>query len=334
MASRPPAPVSEPPYNVVFMGTPELAARILEVMLDARHPAWRVVGGVTRPDQPRGRGLGVAPSPVAVVCARHGLPALKPRALGSREFLSQLTGWAPDYLVVAAYGRILPRAVLDLPRGLPINVHASLLPRLRGAAPIQGALLAGDRETGVTIMRIVERLDAGPILLQRRLEIAADDTAASLSARLADLGAQALLEALEALIAGRLAEMPQDESQATYTTLVKKEDARIDWSLPAVQIERVVRAYYPWPVAHALLGGEEVRIYRAAPLTGSNPESVVPGTIIAAGRELVVQCGEGSLRLLEVQAPGRKRIKGEDFARGRRLSVGQSFDQPAPISAA
>lgn len=334
MASRPPAPVSESPYNVVFMGTPELAARILEVMLDGRHPAWRVVGGVTRPDQPRGRGLGVAPSPVALVCAHHGLPVLKPRALGSREFLAQLTGWAPDYLVVAAYGRILPRAVLDLPRRLPINVHASLLPRLRGAAPIQGALLAGDRETGVTIMRIVERLDAGPILLQRRLEIAADDTSASLAARLADLGAQALLEALEALIAGRLTEMPQDESQATYTTLVKKEDARIDWSLSAVQIERAVRAYYPWPVAHALLGGDEVRIYRAAPLTEGNPESAAPGTIIAAGRELVVQCGEGSLRLLEVQAPGRKRIKGEDFARGRRLSVGQSFDQPPPISAA
>ncbi|HLH76515.1 MAG TPA: methionyl-tRNA formyltransferase [Candidatus Binataceae bacterium] len=334
MASRPPAPASDPPYNIVFMGTPELAARILEVMLQQHHPGWRVVGGVTRPDQPRGRGLGVAPSPVAVVCARHGVPALKPRALGSREFLSQLTGWAPDYLVVAAYGRILPRAVLDLPRGLPINVHASLLPRLRGAAPIQGALLAGDRQTGVTIMRVVERLDAGPILLQRRLEILPDDTCASLSTRLADLGAQAVLEALEELIAGRLAEMPQDESQATYTALVKKADARIDWTLPAVQIERMVRAYYPWPIAHALLGGEEVRIYGATPLAESYPGDAAPGTVVAVGRELVVRCGEGNLRLLEVQAPGRKRIKGEDFARGRRLVVGQSFDQLPPNSAA
>jgi methionyl-tRNA formyltransferase len=333
MASRPPAPGSEP-SNIVFMGTPEFAARILEVMLQSRHLAWRVVGAVTRPDQPRGRGLGVAPSPVALICAQRGLPMLKPRALGSREFLAQLTAWAPDYLVVAAYGRILPRAVLDLPRGLPLNVHASLLPRLRGAAPIQGALLAGDRETGVTIMRVVERLDAGPILLQRRLEIAPDDTSASLSARLAELGAQAVLEAMEELIAGRLAERPQDESQATYTALVKKADARIDWTLPAVQIERLVRAYYPWPVAFTLLGGEELRIYGATPLAEGCPGSAMPGTIIAAGRELVVRCGEGNLRLLEVQAPGRKRIKGEDFARGRRLLPGQSFDQALPNSAA
>jgi len=304
------------------MGTPALAAHILKRLLDAADGPARVMAVVTRPDQPRGRGLKLHPSEVAEVAAAHGLPVLKPTKIRTTEFVDQLKSYQPDLLVVAAYGRILPAAVLAAPALMPINVHASLLPRYRGAAPIQGALLAGDTTTGVTIMRMVEQMDAGPILLQREIPVAPDETQATLTERLAELGAQALLEALDALARGELHETPQDESQATYTTMVKKEDARIDWSLPAHRIERMVRAYDPWPVAFTQCKGEELRIYRAAVVEDSIAAPAPPGTLVGLKGPPVVQCGIGKLRLLEVQAAGRKRMKAEDFVRGRRLTVG------------
>jgi methionyl-tRNA formyltransferase len=230
-------------------------------------------------------------------------------------------------LVVAAYGRILPAPVLAAPVLMPINVHASLLPRHRGAAPIQGALLAGDKVGGVTIMRMVEQMDAGPMLLQRETPIAPDETQASLTEKLAQLGAQALLEALDALARGELHETPQDESQATFTSPVKKADALIDWNLPAAQIERMVRAYDPWPVALTTCKGEELRIYRAAVIDDAAAASP-PGTIIELKGGPVIQCGSGRLRLLEVQAAGRKRMKADDFARGRRLTIGEHLGAP------
>ncbi len=326
MASATPRPSSRP-FRIVFMGTPQLAAHILTRLLDARDCPGRVAAVVTRPDQPRGRGLKLHPSEVAEVAGQYGLPILKPAKIRTTEFLESLKSFAPDLLVVAAYGRILPPAVLEAAALMPINVHASILPHHRGAAPIQGALLAGDKVAGVTIMRMVEQMDAGPILLQRETPMAPDETQDTLTAKLAELGAQALLEALEKLARGELEEAAQDESQATYTALVKKEDARIDWSLPADRIERMVRAYDPWPVAFTELKGEEVRIYRAAVEDDSQAGAALPpGTIAAMKREPVVQCGAGRLRLLEVQAAGRKRMKGDDFARGRRLAIGDRFD--------
>jgi methionyl-tRNA formyltransferase len=331
MASGPPAPASSrSPFRVVFMGTPALAAHILKRLLDAPDSAAQVVAVVTRPDQPRGRGLKLQPSEVAGMAAAYGLPVLKPVKIRTAEFLNLVKSFQPDLLVVAAYGRILPATVLEAASLMPINVHASLLPRHRGAAPIQGALLAGDTVAGVTIMRMVEQMDAGPILLQREIPMAPDETQASLHDKLAELGAQALLTTLRMLTLGALQETAQDESQATYTALVKKEDARIDWNLPARQIERMVRAYDPWPVAFTELKGEELRIYRAAAeADAADAAPPATGTIVELKGPPQVQCGAGRIRLIEVQAAGRKRIKGDDFARGRRLAVGDRLGKPS-----
>src|SRR5271170_5001961 len=246
------------------MGTPVLAAHILERLVTAAGANFRVVGVVTRPDQPRGRGLGTEPSEVGALAASCAIPTLKPVKIRTLEFLSELKAFEPDLLVVAAYGRILPNSILDLPRIAPINVHASLLPRHRGAAPIEGAILAGDAETGVTIMRIVERMDAGPMYFQRKIPIEANDTQGTLKEKLAELGASAMLEAIELAARGALVETPQDEALATYTAQVEKKDAVIDWTASAVRIERMTRAYDPWPVARTRLGADEVLIWRAA----------------------------------------------------------------------
>jgi methionyl-tRNA formyltransferase len=321
METGPPAPGSDQRFSVVFMGTPALAAHILKRLLEAKEVPARVVAAVTRPDQPRGRGLKPHLSEVAEIADAYGVPVLKPTKIRTAEFLDQLKSYNPDLLVVAAYGRILPAAVLEAPALMPINVHASMLPRHRGAAPIQGALLAGDHTTGVTIMRMVEQMDAGPMLLQREAPIAPDETQATLTHKLAEAGAQALLEALDTLARGELRETPQDESQATYTNPVKKQDALIDWKASAEQIERMVRAYDPWPVAFTYCNGEELRIYRAAVFDDSSA-TAAPGTIVELKASPVVQCGIGRLRLIEVQAAGRKRMKADDFARGRRLKSG------------
>ena len=303
------------------MGTPALAAHILERLVTAPGAGWRVVCVVTRPDKPRGRSLAMEPSEVGAVAAQHSIPILKPTKIRTAEFARELKAFEPDLLVVAAYGRILPQAILEAPKIAPINVHASLLPRYRGAAPIEGAILAGDAATGVTIMRIVEQMDAGPAYLQRAIRIAPDDTQGTLKTKLAELGASALLEAIDLAMRGALVETAQDETLATYTSIVKKQDAVIDWSTGAVQIERMTRAYDPWPVARTRLGKEEMLVWRAvvedADLVGN-----APGTIVSATPHPVVQCGVGRLRLVEVQAPGRKRIPAADFFRGKRIAVG------------
>jgi len=225
---------------------------------------------------------------------------------------------------VAAYGRFLPSSILDVPRIAPMNVHASLLPRHRGAAPVEGAILAGDAETGVTIMRIVERMDAGPVYLQRRISIESSDTQGTLKEKLAELGADAMLEAIDLAARGALVETPQDEAIATYTAQVEKKDAVIDWTASAVQIERMTRAYDPWPVARTRLGGDEVLIWTAA-LEDSGSSDEPPGTIVSVKPNPVVQCGTGRLRLIELQAAGRKRISAADFLRGKRVEAGARF---------
>jgi methionyl-tRNA formyltransferase len=303
------------------MGTPALAANILERLVTAPGAGFSVVGVVTRPDKPRGRSLATEPSEVGAVAARHSIPTLKPTKIRTAEFAGELKAFEPDLLVVAAYGRILPPQILERPKIAPINVHASLLPRHRGAAPIEGAILAGDKETGVTIMRIVEQMDAGPAYLQRAIQIARDDTQRTLKEKLAELGASAVLEAIDLAIRGALVETAQDEALATYTTIVKKQDAVIDWSGSAVQIERMTRAYDPWPVARTRLGAEEMLLWRAA-VEDADVVGETPGTIVSVAPHPVVQCGVGRLRLVEVQASGRKRIPATDFFRGKRIAVG------------
>jgi methionyl-tRNA formyltransferase len=283
-----------------------------------------VAGVVTRPDQPRGRGLGTEPSAVGALAAKYQIPTLKPAKIRTPEFLSELKAFAPDLLVVAAYGRILPDSILDVPRIAPMNVHASLLPRHRGAAPVEGAILAGDAETGVTIMRIVERMDAGPMYLQRSISIESSDTQGTLKEKLAELGADAMLEAIDLAARGALVETAQDETIATYTAPVEKKDAVIDWTASAVQIERMTRAYDPWPVARTRLGGDEVLIWRAA-VSHEDGSIESPGTIVSVKPGPVVQCGTGRLTLLEVQGAGRKRISAADFIRGKRVEAGARF---------
>jgi methionyl-tRNA formyltransferase len=326
MGGLPPQSASDAsrrPLRIVFMGTPALAARILERLLETSGPDFEVAGVVTRPDQPRKRGLKLEPSEVAAVAHRFGLRTLKPVKIRTREFAAELKSFAPDLLVVAAYGRILPNAVLDAARVMPINVHASLLPRHRGAAPIEGAIIAGDAETGVTIMRIIERMDAGPILLQRAIPVAADETQGSLKEKLAELGATVLIEALGMLRRGALKETPQDETLATYTSPVKKEHAVIDWAADAASIERMTRAYDPWPIGRTLLQGEELLVYRAKVLADDRETSnAEPGTLVRVKPLPVVKCGADALALIEVQAPGRRRMGAADFMRGRRVAEG------------
>ncbi len=321
---NPPKPLSEKsarPLRIVFMGTPAIAAHVLERLIAASGEGFAIVGVVTRPDQPRKRGLKLEPSEVGAVAERHGLPTLKPTKIRTPEFLAQLKAFDPDLLVVVAYGRILPNAVLDAPRIMPMNVHASLLPRHRGAAPIEGALLAGDPQTGVTIMRITEQMDAGPMLLQRSIAIAPDETQGSLKEKLAELGASALIESLQMLCEGRLVETPQDETRVTFTKPIAKEDSVIDWNGNATQIERTIRAYDPWPVARTKYAGEDLLIWRAAVADESDP-GAGPGTLIAMKPNPAVKCGTGTLVLMEVQAPGRRRMAAADFFRGRRAEVG------------
>lgn len=333
MGSPPPPSASEAPrapLRIVFMGTPALAAHILERLIAASGKDFIVVGVITRPDRPRKRGLKLEPSEVGAVAEHARLPTLKPVKIRTPEFLAELKSFAPDLIVVAAYGRILPNPVLDAARLMTINVHASLLPRHRGAAPIEGAILAGDRESGVTIMRVIEQMDAGPILLQRAIALAPDETQGTLKEKLAGLGASALLEAIAQFRDATIIEAPQDETLATYTTPIDKARSVIDWNADAVQIDRIVRAYNPWPVARTTIAGEDLLIWRAAlcehgyPGAAVKPEALAaaPGTIISMKPDAIVRCGNAALALLEVQAPGRRRMAAIDYLRGRRVAAG------------
>jgi methionyl-tRNA formyltransferase len=307
----------------VYLGTPELAAHILERLITSSGASFEVVGVVTRPDQPRGRGQKAQVSEVGAVAAAREIPLLKPSKIRTPEFLVQLKSFEPDVLVVAAYGRILPNEVLAAPRIMPINVHASLLPRYRGAAPIESAILAGDSHIGVTIMRVIEQMDAGAMLHVRSIPIADDETTGTLKRKLAELGAVALLEALEKLRRGELIETPQDEALATYTKMVSKADALINWNSTAAHIERTTRAYDPWPVARTIFAGSELLIYRARVVPADAIDTA--GAIASLTPNPIVSCGEGALELIEVQAPGRKRMSAAEWARGRRLAVGQKL---------
>lgn len=294
--------------RILFAGTPEFAVPALETLLRSGHEVCAVY---TQPDRPAGRGRKLTASPVKLLAAQHGLPVLQPAGLKEPAEQGRIRDLAPDLMVVVAYGLILPTAVLDIPKRGCINIHASLLPRWRGAAPIQRAILAGDEITGITLMFVEPRLDAGPMLLKKTCRIGAAETAGELHDRLSRLGAEALAEILPALEAGTVTAEIQDESEVTYAAKLEKEEALLDWERPAVELERQVRAFNPWPVAETLYRGRILRIWRAEALDQAT--SADPGALLDGGKGLEVATRRGVLRLLEVQLPGSRRIPAEDF---------------------
>ncbi len=298
--------------RIVFAGTPEFAAEHLKALLGTQH---QVIAVYTQPDRPAGRGHKLMPSPVKQLAVEHGIPVYQPATLRAPEAQAELAALQPDLMVVVAYGLILPQVVLDTPRLGCINSHASLLPRWRGAAPIQRAVQAGDDESGVTVMQMEAGLDTGPMLLKVSTPIAPSDTGGSLHDRLAALGSQAVIQAVDALAAGTLTGEVQDDSLANYAHKLNKDEARIDWSRPAVELERQVRAFNPWPICHSTLNGEPLKVLAATLGEGSGQ----PGQILAASKDgLTVACGEGALRLTRLQLPGGKPLNFADLYNSRR----------------
>lgn len=300
--------------RIVFAGTPEFAVPALEACWTR---GGEVVAVYTQPDRPAGRGRQPTASPVKQLALKHGLPVRQPENLKSAAEQDALRALAPDVMVVVAYGLILPKAVLAIPRLGCLNVHASLLPRWRGAAPIQRAIEAGDAETGVGLMQMEAGLDTGPVLLEKRIPIAVDDTAGTLHDRLSALGAEVLGDGLTLLRAGmRPAARPQPAAGVTYAHKLDKAEARLDWTQPAAVLARRVRAFHPWPVAEADLGGERIRIHAATVLPGA--AGATPGVLVAAGRDgLDVATGDGVLRILRLQRPGGRPVDARDYLNAR-----------------
>lgn len=312
--------------RIVFAGTPEFAAEHLKALLDTPH---EIVAVYTQPDRPAGRGQKLMPSPVKQLAVDHCLPVLQPPTLRDPAAQAELAALKPDLMVVVAYGLILPQAVLDIPRLGCINSHASLLPRWRGAAPIQRAVEAGDAESGVTVMQMEAGLDTGPMLLKVGTPISAEDTGGSLHDRLAELGPKAVVEAIAGLAAGTLRGEMQDDTLATYAHKLNKEEARIDWSRPADELERRIRAFTPWPVCHTTLGDAALKVLGAKPAPGKGE----PGKILDASRDgLLVACGEGALLLTRLQLPGGKPLAFADLFNSRReqFAAGQTLRRQGP----
>ncbi len=309
--------------KLVFMGTPEFAVPSLEALLAASD----LVAVVTRPDRPQGRGLRVTPPPVAVAATQYALDVLQPGTLRDPPFLARLRTLAPDLLVVVAFGRLIPPEVLALAPMGGINLHPSMLPRYRGAAPIPRAIAAGETTTGVTVLHLSEELDAGDIIRQRAVPIHPDDTTATLEGRLAQEGAGLLVEAVRLLETHQAPRTPQDPSRVTFAPKIAPEEAWISWGDPAVKIVNQVRAFDPWPVACTRRDGVVLKIWRTAALPGSGPEA--PGTVVSAGREgLVVASGAGRVQILEVQPAAGRRMPAVDYLRGHPLAPGTVLGPP------
>ena len=316
--------------RVLFWGTPDFATSALRALLGE---GFDVVGVVTQPDKSVGRSRStLEPSPVKTVAMAEGLPVLQPAAPRGDAFLARIAALAPDVSVVVAYGHILPRAVIDLPKSGTLNIHASLLPALRGAAPIQAAIRDGLGETGVTIMQMVPKLDAGPVLLQARTPVLADETAGELALRLSELGAGALIEALALMELGLAKPMVQDERSATYAAKLTRETAQVDWTRTAHEVGQHVRAYDPKPGAWTRINGTEVKLYgsRSAPRGGVHEA----GDVMAIDAEgMLVACGGGAVRIAVVQPSGKRRLTPQAWANGRGLAVGDRFDTGAATQA-
>ncbi len=295
--------------RIVFAGTPDFARASLSALVAADHAPAAVL---TQPDRPAGRGKRLTPSPVKRYASEHDIEVLQPPTLRDDDIVARLAALEPDLLVVAAYGLLLPQRVLDIPRAGCLNVHASLLPRWRGAAPIQAAILAGDAETGVCLMQMTAGLDCGPVLACEATPIGARETAGELHDRLAALGAGLLVRELDAILAGRIAPVPQDDNLATHAPKIGRADAELDWRLPAVTLERRVRAFNPVPGAWFMLDGEAVKCWQAGVVEAPGAAA---GSVLAADRDgVVVACAEDALRLTRLQRPGRRPVSGGEFA--------------------
>jgi methionyl-tRNA formyltransferase len=308
--------------RVLFWGTPEFAAPSLRALVGE---GFEVVGVVTRPAKPVGRSRSkLQEPPIKLIAEDEGLPVLQPAAPRGPEFLESIRALSPDVSVVVAYGHILPKPAIDVPTVGTLNVHASLLPKLRGAAPIQAAIREGHDRTGVTVMRVVPALDAGPIIHQVATPIVEDETYGELALRLSELGALALVEALSLLAVGEATETEQEESRATYAAKVDREAARVNWMLDATVVSRIVRAYDPRPGAFTRLRGADVKLFGARPATGGSGSGHVPGEVVEiAGGAMTVACGDGTaVRIVAVQPAGKKRMSPEAWARGRGVAVG------------
>jgi methionyl-tRNA formyltransferase len=316
--------------RTLFFGTPAFAVPTLQALLNSPHA---VVGVVTQPDRPSGRGQRLAEPPVKTLAHRAGVPVWQPSRLKDPGWLETMAALRPEVGVVAAYGRILPQVLLDLPARGFVNVHASLLPRYRGASPIQRAIINGEAETGVTIMRVVLALDAGPMLAVRRRPIGPDETSEEVEQALALEGGRLLVETLAAMAAGTATETPQDEGAATYAPRLTKEEGWIDWTLPAPRVHDFVRGLRPWPKAVSILDGGRLILLRGRPVEPRAIAAAAPGTIVEARHDLlIVAAGAGTAyQLLEVQPEGRRAMSASDFLAGHRVGAGARLvSPPAP----
>lgn len=305
-------------FKIVFMGTPDFAVPALAALHDCRHEVKLVV---TQPDRPRGRGRKLAPSPVKTAARKMGYAVVQPETIRDRAFEKHLRELAPDLFIVVAFGHILGKKLLQVPRIGAINIHASLLPKYRGPAPIQWAILKGEKKTGVTTMFMDEGMDTGDILLSTKVDIRPDDTSATLHDRLALLGGDLLIKTLSAIETGGAIPLPQDHDQATYTTLLKKEDGRIDWKKPVESLDAFIRGMSPWPGAFTFLEDKRLKIFAAVPVPLEVAEK--PGTVVRGfPDELRVAAGKGVLSVLEIQGASGKRLKIKDFLKGCRIPPG------------
>lgn len=302
---------------VLFMGTPEFAVPSLEILLRRGYP---VVGVTTQPDRPKGRGKHLAQPPVKQFAEAHQLPVFQPERVRSPEFLQQFKQLAPDLVVVAAFGQILPKAILDQPRLGCINVHPSLLPKYRGAAPLNWTIIRGETRTGVTIMQMDEGMDSGDILLQEETAIGPRETVGDLHDRLALMGAQVLIRTIERIEAGTLARFPQDPAAVTFAPRLKKEDGLIRWEAGVHDLIQLIRGLSPAPCAYTYFDGKILRIFQADGM--DTPSPTPPGTLSISGNELIVSAGNGTVSLLDVQLEGKKRMPVQEFLRGCRLKPG------------
>lgn len=323
------SPPLGPPLRIIYFGTPGFAVPALQALLRSRH---QVVAVVSQPDRPKGRGQRMAAPPTKELAVLCGVPVLQPTRLKDDTFLADLTALRPDLGVVAAYGRILPDALLALPRLGMINVHASLLPRYRGAAPVHRSVIAGDAETGVTIMRVVQELDAGPMIETATRRIDPDETSVEVERGLAELGAKILAGVVDRLADGPVTEVPQDHSRATYAPKITRAEGSIDWSLPATRIHNLARGLQPWPLVSVSLDGVRCAIHKTALTAGhfTAAGAAEPGTIVtAAGDVLTVAAGDGRLiRIVEIQPEGRRAMTARDFLAGRTVSAGTRLLPP------
>jgi len=308
--------------RTVFLGTPTFAVPAFQALL--RH-SYEICAVFSQPDRPAGRGQKLQPGPIKLLAQEHGIPVFQQARICTEENRALFESLKPDFIVVAAYGQILPGWLLNTARIAPVNVHASLLPRYRGAAPIAWAVLNGDSTTGVTIMRMAEGLDSGAILLQQEIPISPNQTAGELAVEIAEIGAHLLIRALDGLKKGSIQPIPQDESRVCWAPRIVKEQASISWNNPARTIHNQIRGLNPWPVAHTGFRSEQVRIWRSLLPDRQTATSDPCGTFLGLSRDgIFIQCGEGTvLEILEVQRPGKSRVSGRAFANGARLNTGE-----------